>query len=189
VNWLLFVVLGWLFLGLEQGLRDALALGALGAAPSFVFVLMAFVAMSAPRTTIFWTAAAMGVCLDLLFRLPLREGTGTVTILGPHALAYAIAAQLILSMRGLMIRRNPLTLGFLAFVGSLVAFLVLVGFYTIRHAAGAPIAWEAKRQLLAAMGSSLYTGVLAIVLAFVLLPLTSVLGFPDHKSRWGSQRR
>jgi hypothetical protein len=189
MNWLLFVAIAWIFLGFEQGFRDAFSLGSLGAAPSFVFVLMAFVAMSAPRVTIFWTAAALGVCLDLLFRLPLREGTGAVTMLGPHAIAYALAAQLILSLRGLMMRRNPLTLGFLAAVGSLVAFLVLVAFYTMRHAAGAPIAWDAKRQLVAALGSSLYTGLLAILLAFVLLPLTSVLGFPDHKARWGSQRR
>lgn len=189
MNWLLFVVISWVFLGLEQGLRDAFALGALGFSPSFVFVLMAFVAMSAPRATVFWTAAALGVCLDLLFRLPMREATGTITMVGPHALAYALSAQLILSMRALMMRRNPLTLGFLAFAGCLLALLVLNGIYAIRAAAGAPIAWEAKRQLVAATGSALYTGLLALVLAFVLLPLTGALGFPDHKSRWGTQRR
>ncbi|HYE60532.1 MAG TPA: hypothetical protein VD997_00925 [Phycisphaerales bacterium] len=189
MNWLLFVVIAWLFLGLEQGLRDAFALGALGFAPSFAFVLMAFVAMSAPRTTVFWTAAALGVCLDLLFRLPMPQSTGMVTIVGPHAIAYALAAQLILSMRALMMRRNPLTLGFLAFVGALLALIILNGIYTIRDAAGAPIEWQPKRQLVAAMGSALYTGVLALVLAFVLLPLTGALGFPDHKSRWGGQRR
>jgi hypothetical protein len=189
LNWLLFIAISWVFLGLEQGLRDALALGQLGMAPSFAFVLMAFVAMSAPRTTVFWTAAALGVALDLLFRLPMREGTGTVTIVGPHAIAYALAAQLILSMRGLMMRRNPLTLGFLAFVGALLAFFVLDALFTIRHAAGAPIAWEAKRQLVAAMGSALYTGIIGLPLALVLFPLTGVLGFPDHKARWGGQRR
>jgi hypothetical protein len=189
MNWVVFIVLAWAFLGLEQGLRDGLALGSLGAAPSFVFALFTFVAMSAPRVTVFWCAAAIGVAMDLLFQVPLREGAGTVTIVGPHAIGYGLAGQLILSMRGVMMRRNPLTLGFLAFIGSLLAFLVIDGILTLRHAVGAPIAWEARRQLVASIGSSVYTGLVAVLLAIVLFPIAGVLGLPDPKARWSSQRR
>ncbi len=189
MNWLVFLVLMWVFLGLEQGLRDGLALGSLGMAPSFVFVLLTFVGMAAPRTTVLWCAAVVGVAMDLLFQLPMREGTGTVTILGPHALAYGLASQLVLALRGVMMRRNPFTLGFLAWVGSMVAFLVLDAIFTLRHAFGAPIAWEAKRQLVAGLGSAVYTGLVGIPMALLLFPLAHMLGLPDQKARWGSSTR
>ena len=147
MNVLILTLVAWLFLGLEQGLKDALSLSTLGMSPSFVFVLLAFIAMSAPKSTTFWCAAALGVAMDLLFKLPMREGTGVITLVGPHALAYALGCQLIISMRALMMRRNPLTLAFLAFVGSLVAFLVLDAIYTLRHAAGAPIAPSPQRPV------------------------------------------
>src|SRR3954462_9918974 len=101
MNWMLFAVLAWVFLGLEKGLRDALGLGSTGIAPSFVFALLTFVAMSAPRTIVIWAAIVLGILMDLVFEVPLRQFGGTVTMLGPHALAYALASQLIISMRGL----------------------------------------------------------------------------------------
>jgi hypothetical protein len=189
VNWLVFIVLAWVFLGLEQGLRDGLTLGSLGMAPSFVFVLLTFVAMAAPRVTVFWCAAAVGIAMDLLFQIPMREGTGTVTIVGPHAIAYGLACQLVLALRGVMMRRNPFTLGFLAMVGSAVAYLVISAVLTLRHATGAPIAWEAKRQLLAGLGSALYTGLAAVPMALLLFPLAHMLGLPDQKARWGGATR
>jgi hypothetical protein len=47
VNWLAYIVLLWIFLGLEKGLRDALALGSSGVAPSFVFIIVTMVAIYA----------------------------------------------------------------------------------------------------------------------------------------------
>ncbi len=184
MNWIVFAAVAWLFLGLEQGLRDGLSLGSLGVAPSFIFCLIAFIAMTAPRAAVLWSAVIIGVAMDLLFRLPLRDGLGAVTIVGPHALAYAVACQLILALRGLMMRRNPLSLGFLAFVGSLVAYLMIDAIFTVRHAMGAPFAWEARRQLVMSAGSALYTGIIGIPLALVLFPLAGMLGLPDFKSRW-----
>lgn len=189
MNWLFMAALAWLFLGLEQGLRDGLALGTIGIAPSFVFVLVAFVCMTAVRPAALWCCVGIGLAMDLLFRLPLRDGLGTATILGPHVMAYALACQLILALRGMMMRRNPLTLGFLSLVGSLVAYLVLDAFFAVRHAAGAPIAWETRRQLVSAAGSALYTGVIAVPLALLLFPLTAALGLPDPKSRWAAGAR
>jgi rod shape-determining protein MreD len=176
VNWLLFAVLSWVFVGLEKGLRDALSIGQSGIAPSFVFVLLTSVALSAPRPTVMWASVALGLVMDLVFEIPLRQSGGTLTIPGPHALAYVLGAQLILAMRPLMIRRNPLTLGFLSMVGSLIANLTIATILSLRHWVGAPIAWETKHEFVAALGSAAYTGVLGLFLAFVLLPLASPLG-------------
>jgi hypothetical protein len=189
VNWLLFAILAWLFAGLEQGLRDALVVGQTGIAPSFAFVLLTFVAMSAPRPIVMWAAVALGVFMDLLFEMPLREGMSSLTMIGPHAIAYALGCQLILSLRGIMIRRNPFTLGFLAASGAAITNLSLVAIFTLKNTLGAPFAWDPKHQLIAAVGSAVYTGVIAIALAFVLFPASGPLGLPNQQQRRFQTRR
>src|SRR5262245_45231706 len=119
MNWLAFALVTWLLLGFEKGLRDALTLGN-DISPSFVFTLVTFIAMLAPRPIVLRTAVILGVAMDLIFEIPLKNGAPGINILGPHALAYAVACHFIVSIRGLMIRRNPLTMGFLCFVGSVV---------------------------------------------------------------------
>jgi hypothetical protein len=183
MNWVVFGLLAWVFLGLEKGLRDALTLGTTGVAPSFVFILLALVAMLAPRGAVFWAAIALGLGMDLIFEIPRQNSGAGVYIPGPHALAYAVACQLILALRPLMIRRNPLTMGFLALAGSLVAGITLVALLTIRAKLGAPIVWDGKHQLLAALGSAVYTGVLGTGLALLLFPMTGLLGLPSMTQR------
>jgi hypothetical protein len=180
---MLLAVAAWVLAGLEAGLRDALVIGQTGIAPSFVFVLMAFIAMTGPRPVVLWAAVALGLLLDLIFEVPLRQAGSNLTMLGPHAIAYALGAQLIMALRGLMIRRNPMTLGFLSLVGALVTNLTLWGIYTFRAMVGTPLVWEAKHQIVAALGSSVYTGLLGIVLAFVLFPLAGPLGLPSQQQR------
>jgi len=189
VNWLLLGAIAWVFVGLEKGLSDALTLGQTGIAPSFVFGLMTFIAMTAPRPIVMWSAVGLGVLMDLVFEVPLRQGGWPLTMIGPHPIAYALACQLILSMRGLMIRRNPFTLGFLAGVGALISNATLVAIFTFRSLLGAPLAWDTKHQLVAGLGSAVYTGLIAIFLAFVLFPLAGPLGLPNQQQRRFAARR
>jgi len=183
VNWLAFAAVAWVFLGLEKGLRDALELGSTGASPSFVFGLLTFIAISAQSTTALWAAIALGLAMDLVFNVPLQGGAGTVNIPGPHALAYVLGTQFILSLRGVMVRRNPLSMGFLALVGFLVCSATLLAIFTTKATLGVPIEWDATRKLLEGLGSSLYTGVLATLLGLVLIPLAPFLGLPSHQQR------
>jgi hypothetical protein len=127
--------------------------------------------------------------MDLVFEVPMRQAGGSLTIPGPHAIAFVLGCQLILAMRPLMIRRNPLTLGFLSLAGSLIANLTLALIFTLRHAFGAPIAWETKHEFVAALGSAAYTGVLGLFLAFALLPLAGPLGVPggQHQRRYAAR--
>jgi hypothetical protein len=182
MRWSVFAVLAWVFLGVELGLRDALRLGPTLVAPSFLFTLAAFVALSAPPIATLWTCLALGLLTDLTWSVELRTG-GTATIVGPYALGYLLAGQLIVSMRALMIRWNPLTLGFLAGVGSCVAQITVVGLCTLRAAFGAPIVWTASEQLAQRLGASVYTGVVAVLVGFVLMPLAPVLGLPTPQQR------
>ncbi len=175
---------GWVCLGLELGLKDALALGPSRIAPSFVFCLVTFLAMFAPRSKSVWTAVALGLAMDLTFRIPLRDGAaGAAVYFGPHALAYTLAVQLVLALRGVVIKRNPLTLGFLAMLGMVVAQVTLVAIYSIRLWIGDPIALAPSAELLARLGSAVYTGVIGAMLALVLIPMAPFFGLPAQSQR------
>lgn len=182
MRWPVFGILAWLFLGMELGLRDALRLGPTLIAPSILFALAAFIALSAPALTTLWTCLILGLLTDLTWTIELRTG-GVATIVGPYALGYLLAGQLIVSMRGLMIRWNPLTLGFLAGAGSCVAQICVVALMTLRAALGSPIVWTASDQLLQRLGASLYTGVFAVLMGFILMPLAPVMGLPTPQQR------
>lgn len=176
MRWALFAVLTWIALGLELGLRDAMRLGPTPIAPSFVFALAAFVALGAPAATTLWTCLALGLVTDLTRSVEFTGGLPPATIVGPYAVGYLIAGQLVLALRGVMIRWNPLTLGFLAGLGYAVAQIIVVALTTLRVSLGDPIAWSATGELGWRMGSALYTGVAAVLLGFVLLPLAPLLG-------------
>jgi hypothetical protein len=155
------VIATWIFLGLELGLKDALSLGHEHIAPSFMFCFLTFLAMfsSHPR--------------------PLRDGTGTATLIGPYALSYLLSVQLITALRGLVIKRNPLTVGFLSFMGSIVCQVVLVGILSIRMWWGDAIFGpeaSPSQELLARLASAAYTGLLGCGLGLILFPLAPWLG-------------
>jgi len=172
------LIAAWIFLGAELGLKDSLALGSLHIAPSFMYCLLTFVAMFTPRPRPTWTAIFLGLLMDLTFRVPLGDGLGTATIIGPYALSYVLSVQLITALRGVVIKRNPLTMGFLAMLGSIVCSVVLMGIYSIRLAFGDSISFGTppSQELLARVGSAAYTGVLGSLIALALFPLAPLMG-------------
>ena len=119
MRWAPFLLLAWVFLGLEVGLRSAMPFGEAGVAPSFALILCVYVSMGATHGHAHWAALLLGACVDLASRRVLRGG-GDVTVLGPNALGFLLACQLTLVMRGVVFRKNPLALAFLACVGGLV---------------------------------------------------------------------
>jgi len=174
-----FIITAWVCIGLELGLKDAIALGPNSIAPSFVYCLLTFLAMfsGAPRPT--WIAVALGLLMDLTARVPLQDGLGTATLIGPHVLAYVLSVQLITSLRGVVIKRNPLTVGFLAMLGSLVAQVMLVAIYSFRLWWGDAImagGGSPSGELVARITSAPYTGLLGVALAFAFFPLSGWLG-------------
>lgn len=187
MNWWAFCVLAWIALGLELGLKGALELGDTGIAPSFVFCLMVFYAMSAPAMTALWTALVLGLLVDLTATLDYNSGVAA-TVLGPHAAGYVLAAQLVLTLRGLIMRRNPLSMAILCIGGFLVAHVVVVALYTVRASYGEGLTWSPSRQLFIRLGSSLYTGGIGLLMAVALLPLSSVIGVGGGAKRFTPRR-
>ncbi|MBM4109542.1 MAG: hypothetical protein FJ255_12165 [Phycisphaerae bacterium] len=182
MNWIMVGLVAWVMLGLEKGLRGALELGASGIAPSFVFVLATFVALLAPAGTALWTCLALGLVIDLTHTVSLSAG-GSAVVVGPYALGYVLGCQLVLTMRGVMMGRNPLSLGFLALVASIVCHIVVVAVFAVRGLMVNDVAWAASGQLVPRLGSALYTGGLAVGLALVLFPMAGALGLSGPQAR------
>lgn len=184
MNWLAFAIAGWFFFGLELGLRDLVHLGPRGIAPSFVLAFLVFVALNATQRSTLWAAIALGILTDLTGSIALLP-RGTAIIIGPHAIGYLLGAQVVLALRGMVVSRNPLSMGVLSILAGLVASIVVVAFMTIHRLIGDPIIWEPTAELLGALLRAVYTGILATVLAFVLIPLSSVFGFATTHRRFG----
>lgn len=134
------------------------------------------VAMFGQPANVRWTALLMGLAVDLLSTLPLANAAGDVRIIGPTAIAFVIAAQLVMSVRSVMMRRNPLTLGVLAMLAAMASAIALVAIFTMRSLMFDAMSWSVTHELLVRGGGAIYTGVIGTLLAFALLPLASLLG-------------
>lgn len=188
MSWPLFAVVAWVLFGAEIGFKDALRLGPTGVAPSFIIPLLVFVAIGAPQHVVWWTSFTLGLVMDLTFNVELLHGAPPATIVGPYTLGFLLAGQLVITMRGLMMRRNPLTVAFLSVVAAAVCQIVVVGFYTARSAFGDPIVFNPTSELIARLGGALLTGATGLVLALLLTPLAPALGLSGGQPRRYSRR-
>jgi hypothetical protein len=185
VNWPVFAILAYLLLGLERGLRDALAIGPVQ--PSFLLALGAFVALSAPPMHAVWACLVIGLTLDLTGAWPM-VGAPAQPLIGPYALGGVLMAQVILTLRGKLVRHHLATLSVLTLFGVVAAQIVVVILMSIQKLTGAPLAFEIGREMLVRLGSAGYTALLAIPLGLLLIVIAPLLGFTGHGPRpW--QRR
>ncbi|MFI4917596.1 MAG: hypothetical protein ACIAS6_13965 [Phycisphaerales bacterium JB060] len=185
MNWPVFAILAYLTLGLERGLRDALAIGPVQ--PSFLMALGAYIALSAPPMHAIWACLAIGLALDLTGGWPMLAGAAQ-PLIGPYALGCVLMAQVVLTLRGKLVRHHLATLAMLTLFGVVASQLVVVVMLTIQKLTGAPLAFEPGRELLIRFGAAGYTALVALPLGLLLIAAAPLLGFTGHSPRsW--QRR
>ncbi len=176
MNWIVFAVVAWIAFGLEIGLRPLISPGDGSIAPSFVIPLLVYVSLWAPARTALWAALVLGLGADLLSSIDLAT-SGNATVIGPRAIGYLLGAQLVIASRGVVIGRSPVTLVVLSIAAAFVAGVVVVALFTLRSFYD-PVVWSPGRQLGVRFFSALYTGVSALALSLVLIPLGSAFQFP-----------
>lgn len=176
MNWIVFAVVAWLMLGLESGFRQALQIGQLNVAPSFVLILLVFVSLWARPLHALWAAVFLGASLDMLNIVPTASGE-TVAILGPWALGCLLACYTVLNFRVMMFRRNPLTIAFLCAVGGGIASVVVLAVLAVRAIYDDIIIVSASSALWQLLASAAYTGMLALAVGPVLQYIGPWMGF------------
>jgi len=186
MNPVLVIVLGWLCLGLEKGLAPELPLRLWGtpAMPSFLIPLAVVIALCAAPMPALWSCLALGLALDLT--TPSTTATGQLWVAGPYALGFLVAGQFVLLVRGLVIRRNPLTVLALSVLGAAIMQIVVTAIYTIRSKIFGGGDWHATAELSSRLISALLTGGSGFLLSLLLLPMSSGLGLHGgHSRQWG----
>ncbi|MBL4591548.1 MAG: rod shape-determining protein MreD [Phycisphaerales bacterium] len=176
MNWFVFAFVSWVGFGIERSLLVYFDAGQGGVIPSVILPLIVFLALHAPKTQTLWAAIFLGITADLLAPMVHVDG-GASTVLGPHALSYLLVCQFIFAIRGMVIRKNPLTLVALTLIASLIAQIVLVAIFTIRGFGDDPIVFRAGAELFQRSLSAVYTGLGAIVLSFIFFALEPAFGF------------
>lgn len=194
MNWLVFFIGTWLMMGLELGLRDPLALGPTGAAPSFALMYLVFIALSAPRSTAIWAGLAIGVMLDLSRAMPAADGLTVVWTIGPMALGCAAGAYAVTVVRSTLYQRNPIAAPICVAIAVFLAHLIAVSLFTARSWYDPAIDIHSTRELGRAVAIALYSTLAALVLSLLLhrvMPLIAALFMFEGTSsawRWGQTR-
>ncbi|MBL8746893.1 MAG: hypothetical protein JNK58_11120 [Phycisphaerae bacterium] len=187
MNWIIFGVVAWIFLGFESGFREALQVGQTNIAPSFVLILLVFVSLWAKPLHALWAAFFLGCSLDMLNQVPTRGGE-TVSLLGPWALGCMLAAYTVLNFRVMMFRRNPLTIAFLCAVGGGIASVVALAFVSLRGYYDDVVTLPASSNLFQHGASAIYTGILALLIGPALHWIGPWMGFRRPASLAGGRR-
>lgn len=124
----LYLVILGLAVAADAALMPALELG--GARPSAVAAVVVFSILLAAREPAWFAAVVGGLALDVTSPIPF-DGR-TIVVIGPWALGFAFGATLILTVRGSLVRRNPLTIAVAVFIFLLAASLVWCGIWSMR---------------------------------------------------------
>jgi rod shape-determining protein MreD len=185
MRWPVFVILAYLALVLETGLKGMLHIG--GATPSLLLILLVYVGISAPPLTVLWAGAALGLLHDLSAAVP---ATGApLHVVGPGVLGFMLAGYATLQIRALVFRNSSITVAMAVFFAGILAHLLIVALLTFR---GLPIVpgqaiegWRAADQLVSRFLSLLYTTIVALPLGRLLLWTDPWWGFTTLTSRRG----
>ena len=183
MNWLVFAIFAYASLVIDTGLRDLLALSVpwLSAdplTPTFCFILLAFICVSAPPSVCYWAGLILGLLLDLSRPFAVTGQVFDVVIVGPMALGCLLGAAVGVQLRTLVFRESAVTQAIVTFVVGLFANLLAVAMLSMRGLpwpVGEPVpGFSAADELSHRFLGLVYTALLAMPVGYVLLR-TSVL--------------
>lgn len=184
MRWGVFLLFTLVAVALDTSLLSVFAIG--DTVPQLSPLLAAFVCLGAPRLTAMWACLVLGLVIDLCSPV-VDPQLRAAHLVGPHALGYLFAANLILPLRTMVFRRNPLTLGVLAGLFSFATALVVVAIWSLRMwYPDAPVVFGGRSALTelgrAGLGA-IYCGVLSIPVGWLLVRTAPLWRFRDAGAR------
>ena len=192
MNWFVFAVISWIFLGLDAGLSDVFQPFSLPVAPSFAHVLIVYVCLWAPSRQAYLASLIIGVAQDFASVVPASpDAASDVVVLGPHALGALLGASLVVNLRSVMIKRSALSMFIMTLFAAALLEIVVTAGLSVRSMYPSGIHFpNPSRELVIGLGSALYSAVLAIALSPPLHALASLFqfrtsgpAFPAHTRR------
>lgn len=167
---------------LQLGLRPLLAIG--GISPSFLLVLLVFVAMSTRRITVAWASICLGLLVDLTYPISMTDHVADMAIVGPASLGYLVGGLIVTRLRGIVFKDSPIAMPTMAIAAGFFVHLTIVAMLVIRQLPwleAEPIPhWNIADQLADRFCMVVYTAVWAAPLGFVFVRLRPIWGFSLH---------
>lgn len=184
MRWPVFLILAYLALALDGGLRGLWVYH--GTWPELPLILLVFIALSAPARHVAWSALLLGLLVDLqpiAVHLPSdRSSAADLVLVGPNALGYMLAGFAAYQFRGFAFRDSPITVAVAALFSGVFAHLVVVALLSFRGFSwltAEPIPdYSAAADLVARALRLLYTAVVALPVGWLLIRSDPLWGFP-----------
>ncbi len=183
MRWLIVFIFAYLFLALQSGFGDALAVNEIR--PELLFIFFAFVVAMAPIADAMWIALMLGLLADLTAPQILNQDQ-IVTIIGPHAIGYTLGAALIIQLRTMIYRKHPVSLALIVFLSGIATHLLAVFLMTIRWKLGQwfglwpDFYWSPTDEMVTRFLVVLYTTMLTIPVTWLLIRLSPLFAFELH---------
>lgn len=176
MRWGIFLIFALLGLALDTALLPVLHLEIGGhiIRPSSLALLATFIGLWAPRHTTLWAAFLIGLLVDAV------SPWGTLVLFGPHALGYLFAAAMLLQLRSMVLRREVFAIAFLTALFSIAAGVVIVAILLVRAwtvGMDASMSWTASGELVRRLLAGIYSGVVAVPLAWAMFRAMPLWGF------------
>ena len=186
MRWPAFIIALAVTLTLDQAFLQVLAIGPVF--PGCTATLVVFVALFAPRSTSMWAAFIAGLMIDLA-QPAIMNGNEPYHVIGPSTLGYVLGTYLVLLIRPMIFRRNPLSLGMLCFPFLLAVGVIYIAMWSIRGFypdTGVPWGQSAvTREFARILGQAVYSAILAIPLGWILLASWPAWKFDPMPARSG----
>jgi len=186
MRWPVLIFAALFAMALDTALLHVLAIGPV--VPSTLPALAVFVALSAPRRTVLWCSLWLGLLVDLTSP-QVAEGARPLHLIGPWALGYLFAANILLPLRTMVFRRNPLTVAVLSAVLVVAAAVVATLLWSMRvwyDDAFVPFGGRsAMTELLWSVPRALGCAIVALPVAWLLIRTAPIWGFQTTGQRTG----
>ena len=170
MRWGVFIIALAVFLVMDQSFLQVLAVGSVF--PGICGTLVVYVAMFSPRSTSLWAALLCGLMLDLGSPDVLSTGE-SIHVIGPYALGFTLGAYVVLLLRSIVVRRNPLTIAMLLIPCLVVSSVVYLAVWSLRGFYAETILPWGELSLGSEMGRIfgwiLYSSILAVPVGWLLL--------------------
>ncbi len=190
MRWGIFILFLFVALVLDSSFSNVFQIGSY--VPALIPCLAVFVALGAPRYTALWACLIIGLVVDLSARISLGTvPTRGLYLIGPWTLGYFVGSHLILPLRTMVFRRNPLTMGAMTLLFLLIASLVAVSVMLVRSwYPGTSLVWpngSAFQELVWQGVRALYCAAIAVPAGWLLTRTTPLWGFHpsvQRSARW-----
>ncbi|MSR43836.1 MAG: hypothetical protein EXS15_00545 [Phycisphaerales bacterium] len=154
--------------------------------PKLTLILVAFVAMHAPLEELNWFALLAGLMMDL--SNPSFFGPhAPFYLIGPSAIGLFFAVQLLVAVRGFLVRRNPIAVAAMAGALTVASGLMWTAWWALRSwYPDSPPPWgdgSALLELGSQFAQALSTAVMALPIGWLLIRTHSWWNFPSTLPR------